>query len=341
MTAMGAVLCIATVAACQSSLASVPAATVSAPAAASSIAPSNVTPTSEPTPGISLPATAVPSTTLTSPSPSVTTPPIATSTLAPPTGHGLHWRNAGRKVKHQHAVAIARPAGSSIAMMWMNPELLSFRFIPGYRFPEAGKSRSIDNKPTSWVPSMVAAFNGAFELKDHAGGYAYNGQVIRPLVNGLGSIVISTTGTMDVVTWKTGSHLPADALVVRQNLRPLVHHGKAMATRADGPATWGLANGGLAHANRTAVGERADGSIVFAYGSEVTAAALADALVQAGVREAVVLDMNKSWPTGFVYDRARHKHPPVGHRILPQIWRDPSTYYQRFIKDFVVATAAS
>ena len=337
---VGAALAVVVVSACQSSLAAGPntaPTTIGAVASRQVITPS--------TAASSAPSPTAPAASSSPPSNPTATPPTPASSLdsslAPPSGHGLHWRSAGRKVRHQSAVAIARTAGSSIAMMWMNPELLSFRFIPGYRFPEAGKSRSIDNKPSSWVPRMAAAFNGAFELKDHAGGYAYNGNIIRPLVNGLATIVITTTGAMHVVTWKNGSHLPADALVVRQNLRPLVHHGKSMATQGDGPATWGLANGGLAHANRTALGERADGSIVFAYGSEVTAVALADALVRAGVREAVVLDMNKSWPTGFVYDRARHKHPPVGHRILPQIWRDPSTYYQRFIKDFIVATAAS
>ena len=77
---------------------------------------------------------------------------------------------------------------------------------------------------------------------------------------------------------------------------------------------------------------RADGSVVFAFGYDVTARTLALGLVSGGVRNAVVLDMNLSWPTGFVYT-GYHK----GHRIHQAIQRDPSTYYSRFERDFVVA----
>jgi hypothetical protein len=223
--------------------------------------------------------------------------------------------------------------------MWMNPELLRFRYVPGTSYPERGPKRVQDRQPSTWVPRMVAAFNGAFHLKDNAGGYYYNGTQVTAMQPGLVAFTIDKSGKLDVRVWKSGSRIAPSTRVIRQNLVPLVSNGSSRASSRDGRAKWGLANGGLPHANRTALGQLPDGSLVFAYGSEISADALASALVKAGVRTAVTLDMNKSWPTGFYYDAPKGPHPPIGHKIQPQIWRDPSTYYHQFTKDFVVALA--
>jgi hypothetical protein len=245
----------------------------------------------------------------------------------------------GRKVDGQRAVWVAKTAAGSVGLMWMNPDLLSFRFIPGYKSPEAGPARAIDNRPSTWSARMVAAFNGAFLLKDGAGGYYYNGKTVRALRNGQAAFTVAENGRLHVVVWSYGNNVPRGTLAVRQNLPPLVARGTSRAKDGDSPSTWGNADGGSSHANRSALGELADGSLVFAYGAEVTAAAMGDALAAAGVRTAIMLDMNKSWPMGFVYDAAKGGHLPVGHRIQSGIWREPSSYANRFSKDFVVALA--
>jgi len=259
------------------------------------------------------------------------------SSLAPPKVNGLTWKPMGRKVRKQHPVWVAQTGHGSIGMMWMNPALLRFRYIPGYNFPESGPVRRIDNKPSTWTSRMVAAFNGAFQLKDGAGGYYYDHKTVRPLRNGLSSIVIDRQGRLTVVDWRNGNHVPAGTRLVRQNMKPLVLHSQARAKSGDARGTWGQADHGLPHANRSALGELADGSLVFAYGSEVSAPAMAQALAGAGAETAIILDMNKSWPTGFVYDAPKGSSPPVGHRIQPSIWRDASAYLHRFQKDFFVA----
>ena len=76
---------------------------------------------------------------------------------------------------------------------------------------------------------------------------------------------------------------------------------------------------------------------MFAYGSEVEAYVMARSLAAVGVRTAVMLDMNKSWPMGFVYDAPRGGNLPVGHPVQAAVWRDSSTYFSQFSKDFVVA----
>ncbi|UUK33960.1 MULTISPECIES: hypothetical protein [Rhodococcus] len=40
------------------------------------------------------------------------------------------------------------------------------------------------------MPSLVAAFNSGFKLKDIRGGFHWNGILVRPLVDGQASVVI-------------------------------------------------------------------------------------------------------------------------------------------------------
>ena len=291
------------------------------------------TPNLAPTPATSSEPTAV-----LTPPPSNS--PVATA-VTPPAVPGVTWHHTGAtSADGSQLVDVAHVHGESIALMWMDAPALSFRYIPGYQYPEGSPQRSIDQKPSTWVPNMVAAFNGGFHLKDDVGGYFYDGQLIKRLRPGLASVDISTTGHISVGVWDRTIASTSGFEAIRQNLPPLVWHGRPQAYPSDSNSTWGQANGGLAQANRTALGERKDGTVIFAYGYDVQAYELADALANAGVRTAVMLDMNKSWPTGFYYEQ-QGSGTPRGHRILPQIYREPSTYFHQFKKDFFVAELPS
>ena len=133
--------------------------------------------------------------------------------------------------------------------------------------------------------------------------------------------------------WDRDLHLTAQTVAVRENLPLLVDDFRSRTSPADTARTWGLANGGLWTANRSALGELADGALVFAYGHDLRPAAMAAAMVEVGARRAMVLDMNKSWPGGFVYRQT--SHGPVGQRIQPQEYHAPSVYFTRYVKDFV------
>jgi hypothetical protein len=227
--------------------------------------------------------------------------------------------------------------GGAVSLLWMDPTRLRFRYVPGTAVPEGSPASAADNKPSTWLPWMVAAFNGGFMLKDHVGGYYYLGRTVAPLRPGYAAFVITKTGALSVGVWGRDLHLTSDDLVVRENLRPLVDHGVAMARPSDGPSAWGIANGGVPQANRTALGELPNGALVFAYGANVLASTMATSLVRAGVREAVMLDMNISWPTGFTYTHVGGHL--VGSKINYHVVRSPSTYYTRFRKDFVAVLA--
>ena len=258
-------------------------------------------------------------------------PPGGHAHLTPPSG----WTADGRSVYGYHAVYTHKVQGGSVALMWLDTKLLSLRFVPGTEEPTGSIARAIDNQPNTWAKTMVAAFNGGFASKaNHISGFYYNGHLNGTLTKGDGAFVVTTNGGFKVGSWgSSGFTSTSGALAVRQELLPLiVKNGSAVPAANACADCWGGTDNHQLKVRRAAVGVRADGSVVFAYGHDVTARTLALGLVAGGVRNAVVLDMNLTWPTGFVYTGYH-----VGHRIHPGIMRDPSTYYSRFKRDFVVA----
>lgn len=308
---------------------------VGAPVSTTASAPApSLTPSVPPTPTASASPThsrppsgapAAPATTATTPNPRA------------PHGGGLSWQATGSAVGGVPVTYVASTAGGSVGLLWIDPTLVRFRFVPGYEVPEGSPHAAADRRPSTWVPQMVAAFNGGFQLKDHVGGYYYLGRTVTPLSNGLATMAITSDGRLAVGRWGRDLSVTPSTVAVRQDLRLIVDHGQARTSSSDGPGTWGNADGGTWTANRSAVGVRADGSVVYAYGSVVRASAIADALVAADVREATVLDMNKSWPGAFTYTHAGTR--VRGRPVQPAVWHPPSVYDQPYSRDFVVALA--
>ena len=265
----------------------------------------------------------------------------AAATSAPaslPTGSlrptaGLPWT----PVAGSPALALASLDGGTVSLLWMDAGRLRFRYVPGTSVPEGGPATVADNTPSTWLSRMVAGFNSGFLLKDHVGGYYYLGRTVVPLRPGYAAFEITKSGALTVGVWGRDLRMSPSVLVVRQNLRPLVDHGVALARPGDRASAWGLANGGLPRANRSALGRLPNGSLVFAYGANVLASTMASSLVRAGVTEAVMLDMNISWPTGFTYSHVGGHL--LGRKINSHIVRSPSTYFVRFKKDFVAVLA--
>lgn len=282
--------------------------------------------------------TATSTATAASPGPSTSPTRQPSGHLNPPRVAGITWVPEGQRVHGVPATYVARLAGGRISLLWMDPTLLRFRYIPGTTYPEGSPVRAVDRTPATWVSQLVAAFNGGFELKSSAGGYYYAGTLVRAMRPGLAAMEITADGRLRVGVWGRDLALTASTEVVRENLRPLVDRHVSRASPSDSSSAWGLANGSLIHANRSALGQLDDGSLVFAYGSEVRAWQMGAALVQVRAAEAVMLDMNKSWPGGFTYTHIGGK--VTGRRIHPSMYHSGSVYLTRFTKDFVVAEAA-
>ncbi len=142
---------------------------------------------------------------------------------------------------------------------------------------------------------LIAAFNGGFKLSQGAGGYEQEGHIISPLVRGLASLVIDRSGAAVIGVWGYGLPRPGEAVEsVRQNLSLLVSHGQATALAADW-GLWGATLGGGEYVARSAIGQDAAGQLIFGGSMSASPADLAAALVHAGARRAMELDINPEW----------------------------------------------
>ncbi len=145
------------------------------------------------------------------------------------------------------------------------------------------------------APSLLAAFNGGFQVSTGSGGFEVDGQTLVPLQSGVASFAIDANGTGHIGVW--GQSLPApgeQVTSVRQNLAPLVVNGQPSPQIGD-IAAWGATLGGGAAVARSALGEDPSGDILYAASMSAVPADLADALVSSGATTAMELDINPEW----------------------------------------------
>ena len=145
------------------------------------------------------------------------------------------------------------------------------------------------------------------------------------LRHGLTSLVIDRSGRARIGIWGHGVPAPGEAVYsVRQNLPPLVLHGKPTKAAADW-SRWGSTLGGGAYVARSALGEDAAGhDLVYAASMSATPADLASVLAYAGARIAMELDINPEWvqldvasrPGGPLRAAIRRQNRPANQFLL-------------------------
>ena len=182
---------------------------------------------------------------------------------------------------------------------------------------------------------LLAAFNGGFKLSAGAGGYEQEGHVISPLLRGLASLVIDPSGQARIGIWGHGVPAPGEAVYsVRQNLAPLVLHGRPTAAAADW-GLWGATLGGGEYVARSALGQDAAGHLVYAASMSASPADLAVAMSRAGVRIAMELDINPEW---VQLDVARRPGGPLRTAIRGQ-GRPANQFLLGWARDFIAVLA--
>lgn len=185
-------------------------------------------------------------------------------------------------------------------------------------------------------PHLIAAFTGGFYLSTGSGGYVQERHVVLAPRPGLASLVIDQGGLAHVGVWGRSLPVPGERVFsVRQNLPPLVVNGRP-SIRAGALHNWGATLGGGAAVARCALGQDKAGDLLFAAAMSVTPAELATALVRAGARTAMELDINPEW-VQFDYS-----HIPGGRLTagIPGQHRPADQYLRGWTRDFIVATAS-
>jgi hypothetical protein len=270
-------------------------------------------------------------------------PTTLVSPVSPEPGEGV-WQDTKIVVNGSVAVRIARIRPDTehtsyyATIAWFDPKLLGFMQVPGTDVPEGKFDRGDGMVPAGLKQFYVAGLNDAFLLRDSQGGYQYGDQVVKKLVNGKATLVTYTDGSIDVLKW--GRDVPAKPIqAARQNLTLMVDGGVSQ-VQDENQAKWGWVWEGIGSGKnlvwRSAIGIRADGTVVYCIGPVLSAGSLADMMVRAGAVKAMPLDMNSAYANGFLYG----PYAP-GKRIDPNIFRSPDRFWAPSERDFVAVFAKS
>ena len=182
---------------------------------------------------------------------------------------------------------------------------------------------------------LLAVFNGGFKLGVGAGGYEQEGHVISPLLKGYASLIIDRSGRARIGVWGYGAPGPGEAVYsVRQNLQPLVQHGKPTQAAYDWYA-WGATLGGGELVARSALGQDPAGDLLYAGSMSASPADLAQALTRHGARIAMELDINPEWVQLDVASR------PGGslRADVPGQYRPANQFIDGWSRDFITVLA--
>ncbi len=270
-------------------------------------------------------------------------PPTLVSPAAHPLpGEGV-WQPVGSLVDGLPAIYVTRVRPDSVhtsvlaSLMWIDPDLTKSLLVPGYIEP-GGPAPSQGALPTSLWPSVLANFNGGFRTADSRGGYFYQGDMVKPLVKSRASAVITKDGHLQIGAWGRDVTMTPAVSVVLQNLDLIVDGGKSMVAPGDN-FQWGATTHGESFAWRSALGQRADGSLVYIGSPGLSAQTMAATLVSAGVVRAMVLDMNNWWVAGFYFTHTP-SGAPVCAKLDPSIAEGCNRFLARYKRDSFQILAA-
>jgi len=266
-------------------------------------------------------------------------PPHIISPVAEPEPMEGIWQPVGSKVDGLPAMYATRVRADDVhtsyyaSVLWIDPSLASTMFIPGYEEPRGGPNPYDGALPEEYWPALLANVNGGFRLNDSQGGYVYDGTVVRPMAKGIASAVVYRDGRLEIGKWgRDFDELTDDMMAVRQNLALIVDKGVSKVSNPNDTYVWGGTTDKESMAWRSAIGQRADGSILYVGSPFLSAAGLADTMVRAGAQRAMVLDMNTWWTAGFIFKHRRNGEL-VCRKLDPSVPGECERFLRRYKRD--------
>lgn len=262
---------------------------------------------------------------------------LSTPALVPQPAEGA-WEPTAIKVNGTTAVYVARIRPDAVHtsyyanLVWFDPKLLAFQQIPGTHVPEGNYDHGTGQVSPELHNYYVAGLADAFLLADSQGGYMLGDKVIRKMRDGKATLVTYTDGTIDVIQWGRDP-LRGTIQAARQNLQLNVDGGVSQ-VQDETQSKWGWAWHGVGSGKnlvwRTAIGIRADGTVVYCVGNWLSAKSLADMMVRAGAVRSMILDMNSGYANGYFYGPY-----PGGKKIDPTIPREVTRFSKPSTRDFI------
>lgn len=285
------------------------------------------------------PVTTVPLRAISTPPPSAPVPSPAAMTEP---GEGA-WVASGRLVDGQPAVYTTwvRPdsvrTSYYVTLMWMDPKLLKFVYVPGTKQPGGGPNPWGSMVPEDQRGGLVAAFNSGFQMIHARGGAYVAGEEVVPLRNGGATLVVKSDGSADVGVWGRDFQMGPDIVAARQNLELLLDNYQLNPElRENDTSAFGATVGNNVYVWRSGICVLPSGGLIYAAGPAQSVLSLAKTLQSAGCVRGMQLDINHDWTTGYLFSSPDPNVPTnvVGEKLHPQMSRDGTRYLAPGVVDF-------
>jgi hypothetical protein len=222
------------------------------------------------------------------------------------------------------------------ALMWLDPKLLSATLHPGIQDP-GGSWQTPSSISADERAAIAAALPAGFRLTGATGsrgGWHTEGRTVTELRNGAASFVIYKDGTVRIGQWGHDVRPSPTVASVRQNLDLLIDNGQLDPSCSDNNSPkWGYTLGNKAYVPRTAIGQRADGSLVFVNSPATSVCSIGHLLQAAGVVRGMELDINPEWSIGFYYTHDNDQ--VVGHPTRLDQGKGGDWYFSTQSRDFL------
>ena len=193
--------------------------------------------------------------------------------------------------------------------------------------------------PTSDQKTLLAAFNGGFKYADGQYGLKTNGIVYVPPQPNAATIAITKSGQIILGAWGVDARLNSgnsDLVAWRQNAALLINNGAINPLTQDG-AAWGGTILNSAYTWRSGIGITANGTLLYAAGSSLTALTLGEALKAAGAVMAMQTDINPFWVRAFLYNQNAHGSFDI-IKLNPAMYGTGMEYLSATQRDFFYLT---
>ena len=215
---------------------------------------------------------------------------------------------------------------------------IKLAYVPGTEEPGGTGWAWKSQIPQAQRSHAVAAFNAGFKFRHTSGGvYTEGRNAVRPLAEGLASIVIRRDGTADIAKWGRDARLTADVVSVRQNLALIVDGGVPVAgLRSDRGGQWGSRKSQFQFTWRSALGVDAQNRLIYAAGRQMTLVDLANSMVSAGAVRAMQLDIHDNVVT-FNWYRPDPKsaNGVDSSKLMASMQRDATRFLSTEQRDFL------
>lgn len=269
--------------------------------------------------------------------------------LASPAGKPLPGEGVWRVLRKVHGVpamfsTFLRPdrvhTSYVAGIVSMDQRLMRFQLHPGAEDPGPGNWRVPPMIPARSRRGLLATFNGGFKIATAGGGFYLHGVTKGTLQRGAASLVYFRDGRVAIGVWGRDVRMTKDVVGVRQNLRPIVDHGKIPASVNNNVlSSWGATLGGGYYVWRSGLGITATGRVIYVYGPALDVQTLAGLLKRAGAVEAMQLDINPEWMSFMYYRSSGHPADPAPFNLLPDQVQPASRFYSIASRDFTAAYA--